>query len=700
MGRKPVNEAVAAWYRSIPYSRVKLPDAQLDLLRYVPAYKRAGKKKNENRVANVWIMLDTETSKKHPNKWDKDKPLAVENHVVLYTISIRVFHHNLMTIYGRTPSEAVQACKAIHDALPGDETIIFIHNASYDWVFLRKFFIRDFGKPIKQLNTKSHYPVLIQFENGITLRDSLILAQRRMEKWADDLQVEHRKAVGFWDYEKIRNQDTALTDDELTYAECDTLAGVECLDTLASQLHKYVYSLPYTATGIVREACRKEGKKEKAHDAFIHQALTFEQYMQLQNVFHGGYTHGSRDFVNRTITGRIEAYDFTSSYPYEMLVEKYPCEKFWPADEGMTISDILNYSDDYAFFFELVADEVRLKDLGEQMPVLQASKCIQSINAVVDNGRILKAAFVDIWLTEQDLIVIAEQYDFGVYRLRNVQCAAKDYLPRWFRDFVFQKFQDKCRLKGGDPVAYSLAKGSLNSLYGMTVQKALKDNIIEDYDTGEHYVQPDVDAVAYDKYVKRFSSFLPYQWGTWVTAYAMLHLFRMAKCCGTWLYSDTDSSYGLNWDHDALDQLNREARQKLLDAGYGPVVIGQKEFWLGVAALDGVYSEFRFQGAKRYVVRDEKSDKLKITIAGIPKKGVAALEDDIDNFVPGLIFPYSITGKTTHSYIFIDDIYIDENGNETGDSIDLMPCPYKLDTIEQWTFDQLINEELSIIGIL
>ena len=50
MGRKPINEAVAAWYRSIPYSRVKLPDAQLDLLRYVPAYKRAGKKKKENRV--------------------------------------------------------------------------------------------------------------------------------------------------------------------------------------------------------------------------------------------------------------------------------------------------------------------------------------------------------------------------------------------------------------------------------------------------------------------------------------------------------------------------------------------------------------------------------------------------------------------------------------------------------------------------
>lgn len=461
MGRKPVNEAIAAWYRSIPYQLTTLADAPLDVLQYAPAYKRAGKKKNENRVSNVWIMLDTETSKKHPNEWDKDKPIAVENHVVLYTISIRIFNHNIMTIYGRTPSEAVTACQRIHEALPGDETIFFIHNASFDWVYLRKFMIRAWGEPVKQLNTKSHYPVVIQFSNGIMLRDSLILAQRGLEKWADDLQVEHRKAVGSWDYEKIRNQDTPLSDNELHYAECDTLAGVECLDALATQLHKKVYSLPYTATGIVREECRKRGKKNKAHDNFVHQAIDFEQYMQLQNVFHGGYTHGSRDHVNQTITGKIEAYDFASSYPYEMLVEKYPCEKFTPCDDGLTIQDILKYSNEYAFYFELVAGDVKLTDLAEQMPVLQASKCIQSINAIDDNGRILKAAYIDIWLNEQDLILINEQYMFGVYRLRNVQCAAKDYLPRWFRDFVFEKFKAKCELKGGDPVAYALAKGGL-----------------------------------------------------------------------------------------------------------------------------------------------------------------------------------------------------------------------------------------------
>ena len=40
------------------------------------------------------------------------------------------------------------------------------------------------------------------------------------------------------------------------------------------------------------------------------------------------------------------------------------------------------------------------------------------------------------------------------------------------------------------------------------------------------------------------------------------------------------------------------------------------------------------------------------------------------------------TGKLTHTYFTVDDIYIDKYGNETGDSIDLSPCDYLLSAIE------------------
>ena len=43
------------------------------------------------------------------------------------------------------------------------------------------------------------------------------------------------------------------------------------------------------------------------------------------------------------------------------------------------------------------------------------------------------------------------------------------------------------------------------------------------------------------------------------------------------------------------------------------------------------------------------------------------------------MFDGETTGKLTHFYVYVDDIYIDEDGNEIGDSIDLQPCDYKLD---------------------
>ena len=111
------------------------------------------------------------------------------------------------------------------------------------------------------------------------IKDSLILAQRKLEKWANDLDVEHKKAVGSWDYDKFRNQDTPLSTEELHYIECDTLAGVECLDKTMEALHKRIYSIPLTATGIPREQTRVRGKKYHARDWFLQQALTYDQYI-------------------------------------------------------------------------------------------------------------------------------------------------------------------------------------------------------------------------------------------------------------------------------------------------------------------------------------------------------------------------------------------------------------------------------------
>jgi hypothetical protein len=273
-------------------------------------------------------------------------------------------------------------------------------------------------------------------------------------------------------------------------------------------------------------------------------------------------------------------------------------------------------------------------------------------------------------------------------------------------------------LKGGDPVLYALAKAKLNSLYGMCVQKSLRDNLVEDYVTGEYEPEipinedtgePYTNEELYQKYVDNNNSVLPYQWGVWVTSHAMYNLFQLAKCCikpdgeNCFVYSDTDSIYATYWDEDKLNDYNNKCVQKLRDNGYEPVEYNCKTYTPGVAEFDGSYSEFITLGAKRYCCRysdderneEKKRGKLKITVAGVPKSAVKCLHDDINNFKDGFIFHGEDTGKLTHHYI-IEDSIINDNGDERGDSIDLTPCDYLLSSIYVYDDDELFTEEVEM----
>lgn len=685
--------------RNLPYKIQYWEDFNYKILDNILYRKKAGR--GENSTYNeVIIMADTETSKKHDNLIQKKKDgtssyIQVDNHVVAWTISLRAFDRNLVTLYGTRPSEFAKCVQKIIGNMNGYETIIYFHNMAYDWVFLRKFLFEDFGLPEKQLNTKSHYPIFIKWNNGLTFKDSLILAQRSLGKWADDLDVEHKKATGKWEYNKIRNQGETFTADELEYIEHDTLAGVECLDKMRITLNKSIYSMPYTATGIPREETRKIGSSNGARDNFKRMHLSFEQYIKAEKVYHGGYTHANRHLIDTLIEEVVQCYDFASSYPFVMLSEKYPMEGFSPLG-NKDISFILNNSTEYAFMLKLILVNPKLKDNFQPMPALQLSKCTTTLNAITDNGRILAANYIEIYITEMDLKIISEQYTYTQCICAEVEVAKKEYLPRWFTDYIFSLFRDKTLLKGGDPVLYALAKAKLNSLYGMCVQKCIKDEINEDYLTGEYNEAHHDPEEIYNKYISKRNTILPYQWGVWVTAYAFYNLFTLGACCGTWVYSDTDSCYGIDWDKEKLSTYNQQCVDKLKANGYGCVEHNGREYWLGIAEFDGEYSQFKVMGAKRYCGRSTKDEELHITVAGVPKNGAKCLNDDINRFTKGMIFPGTDTGKLTHTYSYIEGIYIDENGNETGDSIDLTPCDYKLDSVTTVDWEALFTEEIEV----
>lgn len=129
-----------------------------------------------------------------------------------------------------------------------------------------------------------------------------------------------------------------------------------------------------------------------------------------------------------------------------------------------------------------------------------------------------------------------------------------------------------------------------------------------------------------------------------------------------------------------VDMYNHMAKDKLKANGYGPIIFDGREYCLGIAELDSEFTEFMTHGAKRYCKRDLSDGELHITVAGVPKKGFECLKNDINNFRPGLIFDGKTTGKLQHSYHFVEELYIDRAGNESGDYIDLQPGDYLLST--------------------
>ncbi len=691
------------------------------LSRNIMYYKKKGKFQS-GTWNDIIIAADTETSKGHEVSSD-----PMPNHVCAWTISFRAYHCNICTIYGTKPSEMIEAFKRIRAALKGDDIYIYFHNLAYDYVFLRLFLFAAFGTPVKELNTKPHYPIMLGFDNGIILKDSLCLAQCKLEKWANDLNVHHKKAVGSWDYDIIRDQSDSFSRAEKRYIENDTLALCECLDAFCVSLNKTIYSIPYTATGIPREEVRERAKQHKGHENFLRKALSYDQFLKFMKLYHGGYSHANRFYIGDILADDITACrDFASSYPYCLIAFKYPSSAFIPLGRDVHPEYILKNAEEYAFVFRISFKNIRLKDHLLPMPSLQASKCEHTINMIEESGRVLQAGYCTLYICEQDLIVLNSLYDWDPESIcTEVEVSPKDYLPRWFTDYVYDLYAEKCRrkpLQEQDPVAYALAKARVNSVYGLTVQKSIRENFIEvtepgeykiDFDgnmahfeSGEYRQDFDQDLKAeYEKYLKNPNTVLPYQWGAYCTAFAFRNLFELGSCVNCkydnlgylaypphWYYSDTDSCYSDDWNEDKIAAYNKKCKENLTANGYGSVIVNDKEYWLGVAEPDSEYSEYVVLGPKRYCGRSVKDNELHITVAGVPKDGAKCLENDIDKFHRNFIFDGEITGKKAHFYFFSKDgITIDEFGNEVGDSIDLQPCNYHLGAVDK--YDYILSDD-------
>lgn len=556
-------------------------------------------------------------------------------------------------IYGNHVSDLVDTIDRIADTLHADKEHLirfYVHNFPYDYMFIRNHIILKWGLPDRSLAAKTHRYIFMTWSTfGIEFRDSEILTQRSLERLCQDMGTTE-KAVGTWDYKKFRTPDSERSEIEIKYVCIDTISLSKALRKYITDRGYTVANVPLTNTGFIRNRARAESRKDKKwHNKFLSMRLDLKQYKQLLDAYHGGYTHANRYYINKIITKSMQCYDFASSYPSVICYKKYPMTNFNYTD-ALTLQDILELKEDYAFCGYLRLTNVHLKKECPMPPMAfhKAKVCVfpeadartqKSLYAKnLDNGKIINAEIVIYPFADPDLETILESYDYDTADVASVMRATKDYLPKWLINYVMTLYFNKSTLKHSDPVLYAISKGELNGIYGMMVQRIIQQICEEDFGTAtwSSDIPEDKEQELFDKFYKSRNSFLPFQWGCWVTAYAQENLFKLGACCKKWIYSDTDSVKGFEWDMDKLKAYNDDIIQISNERGVGLVEYKGEQFRLGIADFDGEYTEFITHGSKRYCYRD--AGGLHITVAGVPKDGVYCLNDDITNFKKGFIF--------------------------------------------------------------
>lgn len=596
---------------------------------------------------------------------------------------------NDIVIFGRTWEEYIIFTDTIKEQLNlnnKNRLIVYVHNLPFEFSFMsnifswKEIFAVDQRKPIKA------------FDGGIEYRCSYKLSNMSLEKFCENTPgCFYQKLTGEYDYDKIRTPDTCLTPRELEYCYCDVRGLCECINYLLKE--DTIASIPMTSTGYVRRDCRIATlKNPKNKRRIINEKLTAKQYFLLKDAFRGGDTHASYMFSG-DILEDVKSKDISSSYPYVMMTEKFPA-KFVKGNPDKLEDYLIK---DLAIL--MVVDMKYVKYTGEDyIPYIPISKCnqIDTEEIVVDNGRILYVKEIEMTLTEIDYKIIRETY-IADMKIKELYVAKKKMLPIELREKIKEYFYQKSTLKGMTEKAYEYAKSKnrLNGIFGMTVTDIIKDEWC--YDIKEGWYLKNADAKkSLKRYYENQNSFLSYQWGVWVTAYARQNLRKGLKITKSdTLYVDTDSIKYINDHEDGFRAYNQKVLEKIKETDIKPMVIyNDRTYTMGTMDDDGSYEEFRTWGAKKYCYR--VNGKYKTTVAGlgkeagssyINKKGVLA-------FCPGTVFYPS--GRMTAVY-GDDDVHtitVDGCTFTTAGYCALIPTTYRLTLTEE--YDSLLDSRTNV----
>ena len=632
------------------------------------AYSKRGKL--EKLICLDPVLLDIETSNNHAEKTED---------LITWISSIQVYFRGCYFLL-RTPEELMQFYLTLYEeydlmqAPPHRDRIIytFIHNSSYDLSYLIPYF-REYlpavqGEPQGLIDGNNK--ILTYTQGCLEFRCTHRLTGKSLAQWTKDLQVEHVKQVGLYDYDKIIFQDDELSEDEQAYDKNDVVGLYEALTKQNSLRKDTLATMPLTLTGYVRRDLRRCCLRSRyfRENYFLKSKLDHELFYAFLKSFSGGYTHNNRYYKNITVrvgdtvkfwdqeikVNRIKHRDFKSHYPTQQTCYLMPIgspqmiyDNSNDIRDTFSIDEILAY---YPKFFTMSIirfSEAKLSDNKISMPFMQFSKMqeCEFERIVQDNGRVIfaRGAWI-MFLDNLTLQILNEQYDLQ-YEVIKVWKLKAGYMPSEIVSCIDNYFKGKSDQKNlvkeledkygkldyrTFEANFHLMtnKSMLNSIYGCSATSPLRlsyeinDNM--EYRIKEFFSTKEEIQTGLDKFYSNRNNFLPYQYGCITTASARFELYQYIKAIGydKVLYCDTDSIFYIADDdtEKAVDDLNKEKRK----TAHSVLLNNGKEEFYDEFTEEPELIAFRGLHSKCYgVVTKETPDvpsHLEITIAGVPPK--------------------------------------------------------------------------------
>lgn len=528
-----------------------------------------------------------------------------------------------LVVVGREWRAFVRFYNEIQTALDGLNLVVYVHNLSYEFHFLRGVIPFD----PDSVFCVSKRKILKAASGGIEFRCSYLHSNMSLDAFMKKCGVPQGKITGF-DYAKKRYPWTDLDARDLAYGVQDVSGLVKALKNEMEKDGDSLYTIPLTSTGYVRRDAKK-AMRELPHSYYEMQKPDFELYLMLRRAFRGGNCHANRFYSGMILEG-VRSADRSSSYPDNQCNDKFPVSRFFHSG-AITMDRLVEIMNKRgrAVLAQVVFRGLRLADPRWPCPYLSLSKCHTGKNYEIDNGRIMACEICETVLTDVDLRIVLDEYEWDSVEIIDSYHARYGRLPETLVELTKTYYRKKTELKGipGEEYYYTKSKNMLNSIYGMMAQDPGKARIIyhEWIKKSEGlYSLVEMDEADYDKATRRL--FLPYQWGVWVTAWSRFRLeegIRLAYNANGvgdgFVYADTDSVKYLgeiDWTefNDARKTASGESGAFAVDAK-------GKTHYMGVFEDEGEYDRFITWGAKKYAY--EKDGKVGITVSGVVKSGNA-----------------------------------------------------------------------------